>query len=136
MMIQLETHGQAVRQIIENGDDDSDALFLFSAQNVIHENEATENHDPVYQPENYSSIDCIQTHPLPKGRSHISSKETDAKPNVDPRYFSHPLDLKLISRHLLMCLKIRDKEPISRYFKPDGKHSHDKAYIKNLEDAK
>lgn len=41
-----------------------------------------------------------------------------------------------MSRHLLMCLKIRNTAPILRYFKPDGKRNHDKAYIRKLEDAK
>ena len=131
-----KAHEQAVRQVIESGDDGSGALFLFLAQGVTHENEATDDHGPIYQPGNFASIGCIQTHPLSKGRSHISSNETSAKPDIDPCYFSHPLDLELMSRHLLMCLKIRDAEPISRYFKPDGKRSHDKAYIRNLEDAK
>ncbi|MCJ1382288.1 hypothetical protein MMC17_005401 [Xylographa soralifera] len=129
-------HEEAVRQVIESGDDGSGALFLFQAQEVTHENEATDTHGPVYQPGNFASIGCIQTHPLSKGRSHISSNEPGAKPDIDPCYFSHPLDLELMSRHLLTCLKIRDSEPISSYFKPDGKRNHDKAYIKNLEDAK
>jgi len=44
--------------------------------------------------------------------------------------------LELMSRHLLMCLKVRDTEPLSRYFKPDGKRNHEKAFIQNLDDAK
>ena len=131
-----KAHEKAVRQIIESGDDGSGALFLFQAQGVTHENEATDDHGPIYQPGNFSSIGCIQTHPLSKGRSHISSKKPGAKPDIDPCYFSHPLDLELMSCHLLACLKVRDTEPISRYFKPNGKRNHDKAYIKSLEDAK
>ena len=125
-----------MRQVLESGDDGSGALFLFAAQGVTHENEATDEHGPIYQPGSFTSIGCIQTHPLSKGRSHISSNETGAKPDIDPCYFSQPLDLELMSRHLLACLKIRDTEPMSRYFKPDGKRNHDKAYIRNLEEAK
>lgn len=131
-----KVHEQIMRQLIGSGNDGSGALFLFPAQDVTHGNEATDDHGPVYQPGNFASIGCIQTHPLSKGRSHISSSETGAKPDIDPCYFSHPLDLELMSRHLLMCLKIRDAAPISHYFKPDGKRNHDKAFIRNLEDAK
>lgn len=129
-------HEEAVRQVLESGDDGSGALFLFLAQGVTHENEATAEHGPVYRPENFASIGCIQTHPLSKGWSHLSSKDPGAKPEIDPCYFSHPLDLELMSRHLLMCLKVRGTEPISQYFKPDGKRNHEKAYIENLDDAK
>jgi choline dehydrogenase-like flavoprotein len=129
-------HEEAVRQVIESGDKVSGALFLFLAQGVTHENESTAEHGPIYQPGNFASIGCIQTHPLSKGSSHISSKDPGAKPDIDPRYFSHPLDLELMSRHLLMCLKVRDTEPISHYFKPDGKRNHEKAFIETLDDAK
>ncbi|MCJ1311400.1 hypothetical protein MMC25_005071 [Agyrium rufum] len=129
-------HEEIVRRVIESGDDGSGALFLISAQGVTYENAATEDHGPVYQPENFASIGCIQTHPLSKGRPHISSNKPDTKPDIDPCYFSHPLDLKLMSRHLLTCLKIRDSEPLSRYFEPDGKRNHEKAFIKTLEEAK
>ena len=129
-------HEEAVRHVIDSGNDGSGALFLFQAQGVTHENEATDTHGLVYQQGNFASIGCIQTHPFSKGRLHISSNEPGAKPDIDPRYYSHPLDLELRSRHLLTCLKIRDSEPISHYFKLDGKRDHEKAYIKSLEDAK
>ena len=122
-----KVHEQAVRHVIESGDDGSGALFLFQAQGVTHENEATDAHGPVYRPENFASIGCIQTHPLSRGMSHISSSEPSAKPDINPRYFSHPLDLELMSHHLMTCLKVRDTEPISRYFKADGKRNHEKA---------
>ena len=131
-----KAHEAAVRRVIESGDDGSGALFLFQAQGVTHENEAGPGHGPVYQPGNFASIGCIQTHPLSKGKSHISSSDPAAKPDIDPNYFSHPIDLELMSHHLMTCLKVRDTEPISSYFKPDGKRNHEKAYIKNLEDAK
>ena len=122
--------------MVKSGNDGSGALFLFQAQGVTHENEATPEHGPFYQAGNYTSIGCIQTHPLSRGRSHISSSDAGAKPSIDPCYFSHPPDLELMSHHIMSCLKIRQSEPISSYFKPDGKRNHEKAYIKNLEDAK
>ncbi|KAI9714895.1 MAG: hypothetical protein M1820_000184 [Bogoriella megaspora] len=129
-------HEEAVRKVIESGDDGSGSLFLVLAQGVTHENEATAEHGPIYQPGNFASIGCIQTHPFSTGWSHISSKDPSAKPDIDPCYFSHPLDLELMSRHLLMCVKIRETEPISHYFKPNGKRNHAKAHIRTLDDAK
>ena len=127
---------QAVRDIIENGNDGSGALFLFHGQGVTHENEPTESHGPIYQDGNFASIGCIQTHPFSRGNSHISSVDPDAKPEIDPRYFSHPLDLEFMARHLLACQTIRQSEPISSLFKPEGRRNHIKAHVKSIEDAK
>lgn len=129
-------HEQVVREIIEKGNDGTGALFLFQAQGVTHENEATAEHGPVLQPENFFSIGCIQTHPLSKGSTHISSGDASAKPVINPNYFSNPLDIELMARHLLFCLQIRETEPLAKYFVPNGKRSHAKAFINNLDEAK
>ena len=139
-LAKLETssnpHEQAVRDILQKGDDGSGALFLFQAQGVTHENEATAEHGPVLQDGNFFSFGCIQTHPLSTGSSHISSKDASAKPAIDPKYFSNPLDIELMARHLLFCLEVQKREPLSNYFVPNGRRNHAKAFIQDIDDAK
>jgi choline dehydrogenase-like flavoprotein len=43
------TYEETVRKLIESGDDGSGALFLFLAQGVTHENEATAEHLPTWK---------------------------------------------------------------------------------------
>lgn len=128
--------GERARRVIESGDDGSSALLLFQGQGATHENEATDGHGPICEPGNYASIGCIQTLSFSRGMSHISSSDPGAKPDIDPGYFSHPLDLELMACHLLTCLKVQAAEPISSNFKPDGKRNREKVFIETHEDAK
>lgn len=121
-----------VREIIKQGSDGTGALYMFHAQVNFHNQEGFAS----VKPENYASLGPLRSHPFSKMNVPISSKDPAAKPKVDPRFFSQPLDLEFMARHLLFCEQLRHTEPLAGYFKPDGQRNHEQANIKNLEDAK
>lgn len=51
---------------------------------------------------NVAILGVIQCHPLSRGSIHISSgtDDPDSKPEVDPRFYSNPVDIELMTRHL------------------------------------
>ncbi|KAL9059382.1 MAG: hypothetical protein Q9162_001251 [Coniocarpon cinnabarinum] len=125
-----------VCDMISHGQDGSGAYLLLQGQGVTHENEANADYDPIYQPGNFASIGVCQTHPLSRGSSHVKSSEPSSPPTIDPGYFTHPLDLEIMARHVLDCEMMRYTEPLNSLFKPNGRRNHARAHIRDLEDAR
>ncbi|KAL7809062.1 GMC oxidoreductase [Trichoderma gracile] len=60
------------------------------------------------------SIALLLTHPLSRGSVHITST-TDVA--IDPRYFSHPLDIEVLARHLGFVESIASAQPLASHLK-------------------
>lgn len=85
----------------------------------------------------YASMVAVLNHPFSRGSTHIQSSNAADAPLLDPRTMSHPLDLELHARHVLVLEKLRDTEPLNSLFKKDGRrlHNGDKR-VETLEEAK
>ena len=108
-----------VRSIIESPDECSGAWFMFFAQANLHEAGKGFISSNILL-ENFASIGCNQAHPFSRGSSHISSADMDAKPDIDPNYFSHPADLEIMARHAQAFEMLRQTKELAPFFKPDG----------------
>ncbi|KAI0836063.1 putative GMC oxidoreductase [Hypoxylon sp. FL0890] len=67
-------------------------------------------------------------HPLSRGSVHItstSSPESSSGVLIDPKYFSHPLDLEILARHVQFIETIARTEPLSSHLKPGGQRGPD-----------
>ncbi|KAL6719780.1 hypothetical protein ACLMJK_001701 [Lecanora helva] len=117
-------------------DEASGALFMFLAQSNLHNNESVKDYLQNLQPGNFISLGACQTHVFSRGSSHIISKDVSDTPCIDPRYFSHPLDLEMFSRHVQFIEKLARSSPLSSHLKPNGKRNHPTAYVDDLEAAK
>lgn len=85
---------------------------------------------------NYISIVSVLNHPLSRGSVHIQSSDPTSQPILDPKYFSHPLDLELHSRHVLWLETLVATEPMASLLKKDGRKIHVEKAVKDLETAK
>jgi choline dehydrogenase-like flavoprotein len=85
---------------------------------------------------NYISIVSVLNHPLSRGSVHINSNKAGAQPSIDPRYFSHPLDLELHGRHTQWLETIAATEPMASLLKKDGRRIHADKPVLDLETAK
>ncbi|KAM3083771.1 hypothetical protein ACMFMG_002114 [Clarireedia jacksonii] len=86
---------------------------------------------------NFASLGCSQSHPFSRGSAHISSADIDAVPVIDAGYFSNPVDLEIMVRHVQTLETLRQSKELSPFFKPDGKRNHPDSFkIKDLEGAK
>ncbi|PQE33551.1 glucose-methanol-choline oxidoreductase protein [Rutstroemia sp. NJR-2017a WRK4] len=125
-----------VRSIIETPEECSAAWFMFLAQANLHE-AGTSFVGTQLLPENFASLGCSQSHPFSRGSTHISSADIDAVPVIDPGYFSNPVDLEIMARHVQTLEMLRQSKELSPFFKADGKRNHPDSFnIKDLEGAK
>ena len=75
--------------------------------------------------EGYFSIALLTTHPLSRGSTHIKSASAAVQDvDLDPHYFSHPLDLEIFARHLRHLETVLvASSPLSDRLKPGGKRN-------------
>ncbi|KAI1101968.1 putative GMC oxidoreductase [Jackrogersella minutella] len=85
----------------------------------------------------YASIVAVLNHPFSRGSVHIKSADPRSPPVYDPRAMTHPLDLELHARHVLLLEKIRETSPLRELFKEDGRRLHnDGKKVETLDQAK
>jgi choline dehydrogenase-like flavoprotein len=85
---------------------------------------------------NYMSIVSVLNHPFSRGNVHINSSDPFAQPTLDPKYFSHPLDLELHGRHTQYLETIAAAEPMASLLKKDGRRIHWEKPVLDLDVAK
>lgn len=76
--------------------------------------------DPTTYPGNYFSMLAVLEHPFSRGSVHIVSSDPTVYPSVDPNYFSHPLDLFVISQAMLHIQQVAHTKPLSTHLKDGG----------------
>ena len=129
-------HYDAICNILRTPDEGTGALFMFLAQTNLHNNESAKNYLQNLQPGSFISLGACQAHVFSRGMSHIVSNKFSDAPNIDPRYFSHPLDLELLARHVQFIERLARSPPLADYIKPNGKRNHSTAYVEDLAAAK
>ncbi|KAI1137459.1 putative GMC oxidoreductase [Hypoxylon sp. FL0543] len=101
----------------------SGSLFMLPAQVNLHNGPKQAGMTKDVKPGNYVSIGASLQHPLSRGKTHISSSDPSAAPVIDPRYLSHPLDIEMYARHLMVIEMIAKTPPFSDYIKPGGRRA-------------
>ena len=124
-----------VRSVLEDPEEGSGCLAMFAAQVNVH---ATLDKSFLQDllPGNFTSLGVTLSHPLSRGSSHITSSDPAKDPQIDPRYFSHPLDIEVMARHTQALETLAATQPFASYLKPNGRRNHATAYVKDLQAAK
>lgn len=71
-------------------------------------------------PGNYITVICCLQHPFSRGDVHIKSSDPTVYPAANPRYLSHPLDVRIFAKHLLQIPKIFTTDPLASRLKDHG----------------
>jgi choline dehydrogenase-like flavoprotein len=79
---------------------------------------------PTPNPGSYITITSCLLHPFSRGSVHIRSSDPTAHPTIDPRYLSHPLDIRIFAKHMLHASKITTAEPLASRLKDKGTALH------------
>jgi choline dehydrogenase-like flavoprotein len=74
----------------------------------------------ISDPRNYLSIFMGLAYPFSRGSVHIQSSDANDLPRVDPRFLSHPLDLEMLARHVMLVTKLQQARPLADLLKPGG----------------
>ncbi|KLJ13712.1 hypothetical protein EMPG_09378 [Blastomyces silverae] len=126
-----------IRGILETHKEATCDMFMFLAQANLHETNASSFVGSQLLPGNYLSLGVMQSTPFSRGHVHISSAIPNDKQTIDPRYFSHPLDIEILARNLLELERLHQNEALAKYLKmPDGRRNHPDAFLTDLESAK
>ncbi|KAH8660829.1 hypothetical protein BGZ60DRAFT_414117 [Tricladium varicosporioides] len=115
-----------LRSIIEAADEPTaQYLFLPFQLNIPPEPKSlTECITPIH-PENYITVVTALNHPFSRGSVHITSPDISIKPEWDPKYMSHPLDIEILARHVQFVEKFVDTAPFNAVLKSGGKRLPD-----------
>ncbi|KAI1207908.1 putative GMC oxidoreductase [Annulohypoxylon truncatum] len=120
-----------------NPGESTGSLFMLPAQVNLHNGPKQAGMTKDVKPGNYVSIGASLQYPLSRGNTHISSSDPSAPPVIDPRYLSHPLDIEMYARHLMLIEIIAKTPPFSNYLKPGGRRAQPgEAKVDTLEKAK
>ena len=84
---------------------------------------------------NFASLGIMQCIPFSRGNSHITTADPTDNPRIDPKFFSNPLDLKMMAYHLLALEKFPSTSPLSKFFKKDGQRIPPDRAITDVESA-
>ncbi|RYO84414.1 hypothetical protein DL764_009339 [Monosporascus ibericus] len=115
----------------------SGSLFMIPAQVNLHNGPKQAGMTKDIKPGNFISMGASLQYPLSRGTSHISSSDPSAPPTIDPRYLSHPLDIEIYARHLMIIEVLAKTAPLANYLKPGGRRAQPgDARVDTLERAK
>ena len=124
-----QLHYDFVRSIISSPYEGSAAYFMYPVQANYNDTESAKNFVIPVLPGNYVTLGAVLLHPLSRGSTHISSPSAAAKPTIDGRYLSHPLDVEIFARHLRYLETIAATEPFASLLKPGGRRNSPSACI-------
>lgn len=122
------------RNIYLSPDEAGITLLMAKVQIHLHESDSSKMF-ALSSPGNYVSLFATLPHPLSRGSVHCASSDAAAPPIIDPKYYSHPLDLEVMARHLQLFDLIANTEPMKSQLKVNGICIPD-APRKSLEDRK
>jgi choline dehydrogenase-like flavoprotein len=126
-----------LHDLLSNLDEGTSQYFLFAAQSNVAGRNTTGSISDGLLPGNFITLGSALSHPLSTGNVHISSSDPVAKPTIDHKYLSDPLDLELHARQLRYLERIAAAEPMASLLKPGGQRNHPAAFIgEDLDKAK
>lgn len=112
---------ELLQAMLRQSDEPAVQYLLFPFQiNVTEQPSAVLDVITPQRPENYITIMTILNHPFSRGSVHITSKDVDVRPEWEPNYMSHPLDIEILARNVQFVEKIVATEPLKKVFKPEG----------------
>ncbi|KAL3454890.1 glucose-methanol-choline oxidoreductase [Aspergillus insuetus] len=131
-----DERSKAIQKIFTQPNEPTCMMFMFLAQANLHDDTGDSFVGSSLQQGNFISLGLETNLPFSRGNAHISSADPAAKQVIDPRYFSHPLDLEIMARNLLDVERLHRVAPLSNFIKPNGRRNHPDAFLSDLESTK
>ncbi|KAL3455051.1 alcohol oxidase [Aspergillus heterothallicus] len=131
-----DDRGTAIRDIFSQPNEPICTMFMFLAQANLHDDSGDSFVGNSLQHGNFISLGLETSLPFSRGTAHITSADPAANQAIDPRYFSHPLDLELMARNLLDVERLHKVAPLSDFLTPKGRRNHPDAFLTDIESAK
>ena len=127
---------ELLREILQSRDDSSIHFCMAPLQiNVDAGSAPTKYLNPTTEG-NYMTLFAALSHPFSRGSVHITSPDAHDKPNIDPKYLSHPLDNEIMAHHVRYMETLVSTEPLASLLKKDGRRIPADTHVETLEDAR
>ncbi|KAL1968516.1 hypothetical protein VTN77DRAFT_1726 [Rasamsonia byssochlamydoides] len=127
---------EVLREIYENPQESTGSAYMFLAQVNLHTFRTSQDFTEDLLPGNFVSLGVTHLHPLSRGSVHISSADPEAAPIIDPQYFSNPMDVEFMARHLRFVETIAETQALGSFLKPGGQRNDATAFVKDLDAAR
>ncbi|KAI0470746.1 hypothetical protein GGR56DRAFT_660362 [Xylariaceae sp. FL0804] len=125
-LLKPSPEAEFLRSIVEAADEPTAQYLFMPFQLTVTPNPANVNeYLKPYHDENYMTLVTVLSHPFSRGSIHITSADAAVKPEWDPKYMSHPLDMEMQARHVQFVEKLAATAPFSKALKPGGKRIPD-----------
>lgn len=117
-------HEKFVRSILSSPSEASGYYILGPAYAAFGP-DGTSEPPPLDAPDDsYVTVVLLLAHPLSRGSVHVVGAGDDRKLAIDPGFFSHPLDVEVMARHVRFIEQgLGATEPLSKWLKPGGKRA-------------
>ncbi|CAJ2500716.1 Uu.00g035690.m01.CDS01 [Anthostomella pinea] len=134
------THERFVRAILSSRSEAS-GYYTFGSAYAAFNPDGTSALPPMDASEDsYITVVLMLAHPLSRGSVHVVGAAAEQTLAIDLGYFSHPLDLEVMARHLQFIEQgLTVAEPLAKWLKPNGKRTvgaPEAGAFKDLEVAK
>jgi choline dehydrogenase-like flavoprotein len=115
------------RSMLENEGEASGSYIYVNLQTITEDS----------APSKVSTLGVMLSNPLSRGSVHTASSNPIIPPSIDPRYFTHPLDLEIYARHIQYLEIISLSEPFRSTILSQGGHvAEPQRFFQDLEVAK
>lgn len=125
-----------LRKILQSKDDSSIHYVMAPFQINVHAGAKLTEYLVPINPRNFFTLFAALNHPFSRGSVHISSADPTAKPRIDPKYLSHPLDNEILARHVQYMEKLVAAEPLVSLLKKGGQRIPADKHVGSLEEAR
>ncbi|CAJ2507921.1 Uu.00g091070.m01.CDS01 [Anthostomella pinea] len=117
-------HERFVRTILSSRSEAS-GYYIFGPAYAAFNPDGTNALPPMDGSEDsYITVVLMLAHPLSRGSVHLVGAAAEQTLAIDPGYFSHPLDLEVMARHLQFIEQgLAVAEPLAKWLKPNGKRT-------------
>ncbi len=133
----LETlYHDIARTTLEDEQDSSGAFLAVATQTILPADPSSGDGPLGPSPGKFITVGTMLSQPLSRGSVHITSADASVAPAIDPRYFSHPLDIEILARHMLYIKTIASTPPFSDLLEQPLRERDPKSRFANLEAAK
>ena len=131
-----EEQYRLIRSTIEDSTRSSIEYLLAPAQLTVQQSAAATQLDDEAKGADYITVYSSLSHPFSRGTVHITSRDPRIRPAVDPRYFSHQIDVEVVARHLMYLETLTRTQPLASMIKQNGRRIPQNIDLTNIEAAK
>lgn len=115
----LKSQYSVLQEIVESSTEATASNFMLRAQRHV-DYDSLPKDAPRFVDGNYVTVVAMLAHPFSRGSCHISP-DPSKQPDIKFNYLSHPLDVEILARHLMLIENLFQTPAFAAITKPGGR---------------